>query len=91
MMVTIVKILNVFILALLLAMYIIDPEKGGLPFWLIFFLTILYDIYFWIVYSIVKKFEEKPKRRKWWLLFGALLPFVPIFIIGVIIMFFELC
>lgn len=75
---TIIVILNVLVLALLATMYFTDPENGGLPFVLILCFTIFYDVYYWIVYSMVKRFVKKQKVREFLLLGGAILPFISI-------------
>lgn len=79
----IVATYNVLVFALLVTMYFIDPEQGGMLAALILFFTVLYDIYFWVVYWIMTRFVKRPKVRKWGMLTLAILPFVPMFIVVV--------
>ncbi len=83
---TIIKICNLLVLALLVTMYFTDPEQGGMLGAVILFFTIGYDVYYWIAYSIVKRFVEKEKNRSWWLLFLALFPFAAITIIAILLL-----
>lgn len=79
----IVATYNVLVFALLVTMYFTDPEQGGMLAALILFFTVLYDIYFWVVYWIMTRFVKRPKVRKWGMLTLAILPFVPMFIVVV--------
>lgn len=79
----IVATYNVLVFALLVTMYFIDPEQGGMLAALILFFTVLYDIYFWVVYWIMTRFVKRPKVRKWGMLTLVILPFVPMFIVVV--------
>lgn len=79
----IVATYNVLVFVLLVTMYFTDPEQGGMLAALILFFTVLYDIYFWVVYWIVTRFVKRPKVRKWGMLTLAILPFVPMFIVVV--------
>lgn len=78
----IVATYNVLVFALLVTMYFTDPEQGGMLAALILFFTVLYDIYFWIIYWIMTRFVKRPKVRKWGMLTLAILPFVPVCIVG---------
>lgn len=77
---TIIKIFNVLVFTLLSIMYFTDPENGGLPFVLILFFTVLYDVYYCMVYLIVMRLVEKNSARNWWLSFVALLPFISLYV-----------
>lgn len=77
----IVATYNVLVFALLVTMYFTDPEQGGMLAALILFFTVLYDIYFWVVYWIMTRFVKRPKVRRWGMLTLAILPFVPMFIV----------
>lgn len=79
----IVATYNVLVFALLVTMYFTDPEQGGMLAALILFFTVLYDIYFWVVYWIMTRFVKRPKVKKWGMLTLAILPFVPMFIVVV--------
>lgn len=79
----IVATYNVLVFALLVTMYFTDPEQGGMLAALILFFTVLYNIYFWVVYWIMTRFVKRPKVRKWGMLTLAILPFVPMFIVVV--------
>lgn len=79
----IVATYNVLVFALLVTMYFTDPEQGGMLAALILFFTVLYDIYFWVVYWIMTRFVKRPKVRRWGMLTLAILPFVPMFIVVV--------
>ncbi|MCQ2219151.1 MAG: hypothetical protein MJZ33_11860 [Paludibacteraceae bacterium] len=72
---------NVLVFTLLMTMYFTDTENGGLPFVLILFFTLLYDLYYWMAYSIVKRFVKKSEYRNWGMLLVALSPFIIIFML----------
>ena len=78
---TIVAIYDVLVFALLVTMYFTDPEQGGELFAVILFFTILYNLYFWLLYWVASRLVKKQKVRKWIGLALALLPFIPVSVV----------